>query len=218
MPALVVGLALAPVRALAAPGDQAATRAYLRADYRLVQAASSKIPGGEATLRELLAQVRRECPSVAAGHPQNAQGTELEYEVIGAMVTALVALDRSAGHAFVSATRRLKWSNRKLTRAAHRYVGQVGTLLVLPQPNICSDVESWANSGFSTLSAATVTFTPRFLNAWVAVGHLPAGLVRSETPDERPLSTRTRQLEEELADLEAREVATYGHIISTLGL
>jgi hypothetical protein len=155
---------------------------------------------------------------VAARAPQTDQATELEHEVMGAMVTALVALDRSAGHAFVSATRRLKWSSRKLTRTVHRYVGQVETLLMLPQPSICSDIESWANSGFSTLSAATLTFTPRFLHAWVSVGYLPAGLVRSETPDERPLVTRTGRLEEKVTELEAREVITYDHIISALGL
>src|SRR5262249_736907 len=107
---------------------------------------------------------------------------------------------------------------RHLTRAVHRYVEKVETLLTLPQPNICSDFKSWADSGFTTLSAATLTFTPRFLHAWVAVGNLPPRLVRSETPDERPLFARTRRLEQKLADFEARAVVTYGRIISALGL
>jgi hypothetical protein len=117
---VVVCLAVAPVRALAATGDQASTRAYVQADYRLVHDATSRIPSGEATLRAMLARVRRECPLVAVRAPHDAQATELENEVIGAMATALIALDRSAGHTFVSATRRLRWSDRKLSRTVHR--------------------------------------------------------------------------------------------------
>lgn len=218
MLAAAVGLALAPGRALAAIGDRAATRAYIQADYRLVQAASSKIRRGEATLRGMLAGVGRECPMVAGRAPHDAQTTELENEVIGAMATALIALDRSAGDAFVSATRRLRWSDRTLTHSVRRYVENVTTLLRLPQPHICSDFESWATSGFTTLSPATLNFTPRFLHAWVVVGNLPPGLVRSETADERPLIARTQRLEQHVADFEAREVETYGQIIRILGL
>ena len=212
-----LGLALAPVRALAAR-DQAATKAYIHADYRLIHAASSKIPLGEATLHGMLLRVRRECPLVAVRAPHDGQTTELENEVIGAMATTLIALDRSAGNAFVSATRRLRWSDPKLTRTVHRYVQDVRTLLTLPQPSVCSDFESWASSGFMTLPAATLSFTPRFMRAWVVVGNLPSRLVRSATPDEHPLVARTQRLEKRFADFEAREVGTYGDIIRTLGL
>jgi hypothetical protein len=213
----LTGLACVPVGALAAD-DQAATRAYIGADFRLIHAATSKLHRGEATLRGILARVSRECPMVAARAPHDSHATELENEVIGAMATALIALDRPAGNAFVSATRRLRWSDPKLTRSVHRYVEDVRTLLALPQPNVCADFESWAASGFTTLSAATLTFTPRFLHAWVVVGNLPPGLTRSETSAERPLIARTRRLEQEFADFEAREVETYGDVIRVLGL
>jgi hypothetical protein len=215
--AVVLAVAVVPGHAMAA-GDQAATRAYVQADYRLVHAATLKIPSGEARLRDMLIGVRRECPLVALKAPHNAQATELENEVIGAMATALIALDRPAGRAFVSATRRLRWSDRKLTRSVHRYVEKVETLLALPQPSICSDFASWASSGFTTLSPETLAFTPRFLHAWVVLGNLPRGLAHSQTPDERPLFARTRRLESKFAEFEAREVVTYGKIISAVGL
>jgi hypothetical protein len=218
---IVTGLGLVPARAAVAEiGDQAATRVYVRADYRLMRTATSRTPRIEATLRGLLAQVERECPMVVAGfaRPQDAQSSELEDEVIGAMVTAVISLDRPAGRAFVSAAGRLKWSDRKLTSTVHRYVEKVRTLLALPEPNLCSDLESWAASGFTTLSAATLTFTPRFMTAWVAVGELPPGLVRYETPVERPLLARTERLEVEFGDFEAREVTTFGQITSAVGL
>ena len=210
--------AAVPAGASAASGDHAATRAYVQADYRLIRAATSKLRSGEAALHGILAAVSRECPMVAVRAPNDAQATELENEVIGAMATTLIALDRPAGTAFISATRHLTWSDRKLTRAVRRYVGDVRTLLSLPRPHVCADFESWAASGFTTLTSATLTFTPRFLHAWVVVGNLPPALARSATPDERPLFARTRRLEQEFADFEAREVETYGQIIRVLGL
>lgn len=217
---IAIGLALVPVSALAGTGDESATRAYIEADSRLMQTATARIPRIEATLHGLLAQVERECPMVVAGFagPQDGQSTELEHEIIGAMVTAVVGLDRPAGRAFVSAAGRLTWGDRKLTSTVHSYVEKVRTLLALPQPNLCSDLASWAASGFTTLSAATLTFTPRFMTAWVAVGELPRTLVRYETPDERPLLARTRRLEDEFGGFEAREGNTYGQITSAVGL
>jgi hypothetical protein len=74
---------LAPTTALAAPSDIAATRAYVQANYRLVQAAVSKIGPIEATLRGVLSKVRRECPMAAAGSPQDPNSEQLSNEVIG---------------------------------------------------------------------------------------------------------------------------------------
>jgi hypothetical protein len=152
---------------------------------------------------------------VAAGSPSDAQSIELEDEVIGAMVTAVIALDRPAGRAFVSAVGHLRWSDRKVTRTIHSYVEKVRTLLVLPQPSLCSDIRSWAASGFATLSASTLTFTPRFMAAWVAIGELPPGGGGDAWPDTR---ARTRRLEERLSDLEAREVKTFSEIVKIVGL
>jgi len=216
--AVIVGMSVAPARALAGAGDSVATRGYIEANYRLVQAATSRIVPIEAALRGVLRGVRAECPMAAAGSPQDSQSTQLSDEVIGAMVTAAVALDRPAGREFVSAAARLTWSDGALTRAVHAYVGKVRTIVALAPPKLCSDIESWAASGFRALPASTVAFDARFMPNWVAPGELPATLGRYETAEERPLIARTHQLEEQFTELEAREVETWRQIMNALEL
>ena len=69
-----------------------------------------------------------------------------------------------------------------------------------------------------TLPGSTGAFDARFMPNWVSVGELPAALARYETPSERPLIRRTEHLEEEVAELEAREVETWGQIMNVLEL
>ncbi len=215
---LTGALMLAPGNAHASRGDRAATRAYIRADHRLMRTATSQIPRIEARLRNLVVQVRQECPMAAVEPPQNGELTQIENEVIGAIVTAIVDLDPAAGHAFVSAAGHLKWSDGTLTRRVHRYVEKIRTLLALPPPTLCADVKSWAASGFTQLATDTLTFAPRFMAAWVALGELPGALARYETRDERPLVAQTRRLESKFEDLEAREVKTDTAIMADLGI
>jgi hypothetical protein len=214
----VSAVTLVPASAPAVQGDAAATRAYIQADYRLVRTGVSAIPRIEATLHKVLAGVRAECPMAAAGSPQNPQSTQLSDEVIGDMVLSVVALDRPAGRAFVNDAGHLAWSDRALTRTIQSYVGKVKVLVAMPHPKLCSDVKSWAATGFTTLPASTLVFSPRFMSAWVALGELPAGLARYATPEDRTLFVRTRRLEEQFTDLEAREVETYAQIMNPLGL
>lgn len=216
--AIALVLALAPASALAGSGNAAATSAYIQANARLVQTVSSKTHQIEATLHGVLARVRRECPMAAAGSPQNPDSEQLSNEVIGALVTAVVALDIPAGRQFVSAAGRLSWSNGTLTSTIHDYVEKVHTLITLAQPSLCADVRSWAASGFLTLPASTASFAPRFMAAWVGPGELPAALASYETPQERQLVRRTNRLEEQFSELEAREVETWGQTMDTLGL
>lgn len=215
---LLLGVALLPTSALAAPTDGAATKAYIQANYRLVQVAVSRIHPIEAALHNVLSDVRGECPMAAAGSPQDADSEQLSNEVIGALVIAAVALDRTAGRQFASAARGLTWSNPALTRTIHAYVGKVTTLIGLAPPTLCSDVKSWAASAFIALPASTISFAPRFMSAWVAPGDLPAALAPYETPEDRQLARRTRRLEERFSELEAREVETWGQIMDTLAL
>jgi len=214
----VAALLVAPVGARAAGGNGSATSAYLQANYKLVTAVTSKIPTIEARLHKVLASVRGECPAAAAGSPQNPQSTQLSNEVIGALVMSIVELNRPAGRAFVRSVSPLRWSNGGLTQAIKTYVGKVRTLLALPPPNLCSDVRGWAASGFTKLSQPTLSFSPVFMAAWVSAGEQPAPLARYESGADRALATRTRRLEQRIADLEAREVATWGAIMSALEL
>jgi hypothetical protein len=211
-----VALAAAPATALA--DDAAATTAYLEADHRLVQVGVTSIPRVEAALRGVLADVRARCPLAAAGSPQNPQSTELSDELIGAMVLAVVALNRPAGRAFVHSVEHLAWSDRSLTRQLHTYIEHVRALLALARPDLCGDVRAWAANGFHTLPPSTLAFSPRFMDAWVGLGELPAALARFVAPAQRALFAQTRRLEERFTDLEAREVETYSAIMSALSL
>lgn len=211
---------LAPTTALAGQGDVAATREYIQANYRLVQAAVSKIAPIEATLRDVRSKIGRECPMAAAGSPQDPDSEQLSNEVIGAMVTAAVHLvEVPASLKFVRLAGQLTWSDGAITRAVHAYVSKAKALVVLAQPKLCSDIESWAASGFRTLPASTVSFAPRFMSIWIAPGELPAALARYETAEERPLLRRTHQLEQKFAEMEARAgVETWAEIMNTLVL
>jgi hypothetical protein len=213
-------VALGPASALAGGGDVASTKAYIQANYRLVQATTSKIGPIEATLRSVRSQIRRECPMAAAGSPQNPDSEQLSNEVIGTMVTAAVHLvEVPASREFVRIAGRLTWSDRALTRTVHAYVSKAKGLVALAQPKLCSDVRSWAASGFRTLPASTVSFAPRFMSIWIAPGELPTALARYETPEERSLLRRTKQLEAKFTEMEARAgVETWGEIMDTLAL
>jgi hypothetical protein len=217
---LAVALSLLTIApsALASSRDVAATRAYLRANSTLVRAAHSRIKRVESTLRGVLAQVRRECPLAAAGSPEETQSEQLSNEVIGTLVLSAVHLDVPAGRAFVSAVRGLSWSNASLTRSVREYASKVSRLIALPVPKLCSDVQSWAQSGFKALPSATEPFDHAFLASWVAPGFLPAGLRSSETSEERGLVRTTEHEESDLVELEAREVETYGKVMDAMEL
>ncbi len=216
--AALAALAAGAHPALAAGGDTGATQAYLQADLRLVQAGASHIPPAKAAIDGVLARVRRECPLAAAAGPQDPQSTQLSNEVIGAMVTAAVGVDPGAGRQFVSAVRSLRWHSGSLTRAVHAYAAKVQTILSLPQPNICADVRSWAATGFTTLPASTLSFSPRFMEAWVAIGEQPAGLARSESAAARALARQAAMHEAQISEFEVHEVETWGRIMNALGL
>jgi len=213
-----MALGAAAPNTIAAAGNAAATNAYIEADYRLVRTGTSHIPRIEAALRGVLTRVRDECPLAAQGSPQDPQSTELSDEVIGALVMAVVELDRPAGRAFVTATAHLRWSDRALTHTIQSYVAKVKALDVLAPPGLCADVRGWAASGFQTLTPATLVFSPRFMAAWVGLGELPHALARYESPQDRALAARTERLESRFTDLEAREVETWGMVMNALDL
>jgi hypothetical protein len=215
--ALLGALLPAPAVAMAA-SDGAATQAYLQADLSMVTVAASKIHQGESILRNVLAQVRGECPKAAAHSPQDPESTELSNEVIGTMVTAAIHPVLSPIRAFVGATSRLRWSSGSLTHTVQGYVGSLRTMAATAPPNICADVRAWAASGYKTLPATTVAFNRTFTPNWVSVGEQFAGLARFEGGGVSAIARRAAARETELTDFEAREVETWGHIMDALEL
>ncbi len=216
---MIFALAALPAGAQAGGADVAATRTYIELNYGLVQVVASRVRPIEAALHSVLAQVRGECPAAAAGSPQDTESEELSNEVVGTLVqTAVRLLVHPASLRFALVAGALKWSSGALTRTIHAYVAKLETLATLGVPSLCSDVRVWAAGRFQTLPGSTVDFDARFMPNWVSAGELPAALTRYETPSERSLIRRTEHLEAKIAELEAREVETWGQIMNVLEL
>jgi hypothetical protein len=211
-------LALAPAAALGASGDVAATQTYVQAGYAALRVAVSHLATSEAGPRHVLAQVQRECPQVGAQSPQDEESTQMSDEVIGAMVVSAIAPDLQAIRTFIHAVAGLSWSSAALTRSIRAYVSDWKTLSSLPAPNLCDEVRAWGASGFHTLPASTVTFVGKFMPAWVAVGYLPAQLTRYESSATRALAAHSNRLEEQITELETREVERYSEIMDALAI
>ena len=213
---LLVALALVWTPAAGA-SNASATRSYVNANYALVHAAYTRIHQVEATLRGLLAQVRRECPLAARESPEEGQSEQLSDEVIGTIVLSAIRVDLPAGRAYVKAVKPLRWGSSSLTASVHAYAAKVSKMITLPVPNLCRDVRSWAASGFTALPATTAPFDSSFLAAWVSPGFLPGGL----KPYEGSLTSlvhRTEEQEDGIVELEAREVETWGKIMDAMEL
>ena len=216
--AALAGLAAWPASAPASAGDLAATQTYVQTNYAFVRYFTSHIPAARAELASVLAGVRRECPSAAAGSPENVDSEQLSNEVIGTMVTTVIQHNLPPIRAAVRASAHLRWSNGALTRAIQAYVAKGKVLSSLAVPHLCADVKAWVASDFETLPASTVSFAPRFMSAWVAPGYLPAALSGYESAEDRTLAHRTGQLEEQWTEFEAYEVETWGKIMNALVL
>jgi hypothetical protein len=212
----LAGATLAPT-ALAS-SDGAATSRYVRANYTLVLAAHSRIKQVESTLRGLLGRIRHECPQAAANSPQETQSEQLSNEAVGTLVLTAIHVDLTAGRAYVTAVRGLHWSNASITRSVRAYASKVSRMISLPIPKLCSDVRSWAQSGFTTLPSFTEPFDRSFLGSWVSPGFLPSGLSRFESSGDRGLVHTTERMESDIVELEAREVETWGQIMNAMEL
>jgi hypothetical protein len=222
-PIALLACATAVLAGLGAPGvasasDASATHAYLQANYSMLRSAHTHLRAAEAAPRKLRARLRRECPAAAHGSPQDEQSTQLSNEVIGAMVISAYRVDLPAIRRFISSTARLRWSNAALTARVRSYRSNLRTLIGLAQPAVCADVRAWTASGYSTLAPSTVTFDARFIPNWVVIGLRPRTLSRFEGAQEHTIAARSKAIEDEISEAEARAVETWGGIIDELGV
>lgn len=213
-----MAIALVPAPALATSGNAAATDAYVRANYALVSSAHAKIGVAEAILQALLRRVRKECPRAAAGSPQNTDSEQLTFELVGEMRLAATRPNAGAVGSFVRTVAKLRWSNAKLDNAVRSYAAQLRRQSLSAIPDVCAEVRAWTASGFQTLPEGTRRFN-RALPEYVAMGMLPTPLIAPYvTPAQRGLLQRTRHFEEDISEVEAFAVETWGSIMDALGL
>jgi hypothetical protein len=219
MLAAIAILATPAAPALGGSSDMVATSTYIQADYALLHAASSRLATSEASLRDLHRQIKTTCPRAAAGSPQNTDAEQLSNELVGAMTVAAIRPDASAVAAFFHAVGHLHWRNGTLTRRVRSYASRLRILSLLPAPNVCADVKTWAASRYEMLPASAVQFDSRYYKVEVAVGETPVALLApSELPPERPLLVHARQFERQLTEAEAKAVYTWGDIVNELDL
>jgi hypothetical protein len=220
---LPASLCLLPATVLPATAfgasNVASTEAYVRANYALTLFGHGKIPTAEARLRGLRERLRRECPRVVAGSPQDKDSEWLTWEVIGAMTIVGYQPGAASVARFARAVSRLSWSNASITRAVHSYARQLTTEVRTSLPDVCGDLRAWKANGYTTLPASTVHFRKTFYESWVGIGYMPKAMLAPYLrPAQNGLLRRSRRFEEAIAEAEARAVETFGEIIDSLGL
>jgi hypothetical protein len=225
----VLALALLPAAALARSPDaarthggspnSAATRAYVKANYTLVNIARANLPAAQAAIKSLGTTVSGECPLVAVDSPQDRESGQLSNEVVGALEVAAYQPDKESMVAFAHTIRGLHWSNHKLTRMVDAYATKLEGFSTLAAPNICADVKAWAATGYATLPASTVAFDKGFYAYDIEAEEVSLRLLRPyESATEASLLRRTLRLEEPLAEFEAEAVYDYSEILDSLKL
>jgi hypothetical protein len=219
IPLAALALALAPSAALAKPGDAAATRAYIRANYALIRTARANLAAGNTALKSLVSQITGECPLAAAESPENHDSEQLSNEVVGAMTIAAYSPDTAAMETFAREVESLRWSNRVLTRLVRKYATQLEELAELASPGVCGDVRTWVAAGYQTLPPSTVQFDQSYYRSDIEAEEVPLKLLAPyESAGEASLVHRTKRLEAPLAQAEANAVGDYTKILDTLGL
>ncbi len=219
LPLTAIGLLLGGSPALAAGGDAGATAAYVRANYALVANAHAKQGAAEAALQSLLARVRRECPNVVAGSPQNEASEKLTFELVGAMRLSALKPISGAIAAYARAVSGLRWSDAALTREVHAYARELLTQSRIPVPDLCAELRAWKATGYASLPPGTLPFDKAYYAVYVGIGLLPTRrLARSLQSGQRGLVQRTLTLEEDVIQFEANAVETWGRIMDAAGL
>jgi hypothetical protein len=198
--------------------DASSTEAYVRANYALVLAGHRAIPTARARIAALRQRLRRECGAVVAGSPQDEDSEKLTWEVIGAMTIVGYQPGMPAAVRFTRTVSKLRWSSAGLTRAVHAYARKGLAEVRTPLPDVCADLRAWKASGYTSLPQSTVQFRQTFYENYVGVGFMPDQLKRMVPASLKALVQRSRHYEEEIAEIEAFEVETFGEIIDSLGL
>jgi hypothetical protein len=215
---VAMALGILPAQSLASAGDVSATHAYIEANYALSKASVAGIAPGQAKIERLNSQLAAECPHVGAGSPEDEASQPISHEPTVALWSLAYGTDARAIHTFAKTVGRLRWSNHAITRAAQTYARSLSELAALPVPPLCSDVLSWKQTGFQTISPAVLSLVNR-----VEAIELKPVSTRSLAPyahgADASLLARTKPLEQKLAENEFVLGQTdWIQVLETLGL
>jgi hypothetical protein len=165
--------------AVASSSDAQATHAYLVAQYKLVTALLHEAAAARGPESSVAAQIARECPGVVSGMPQESplkafaapsprargeyarfsqQKETIEEELDTAVDRPDESLYRPAEETYATEVRQLSWSNPTIASALQAATMSRLEAASAPAPPFCADARAWAQSGYSTLSAASREF------------------------------------------------------------
>ncbi|HEX4114998.1 MAG TPA: hypothetical protein VHY18_03895 [Solirubrobacteraceae bacterium] len=145
--------------AVAHPNDAAATKAYLRAEYKSYRAIDDNLETSRKDLKSFVGQVVAGCPNVLAGFPQeDAKLPNLIEEELAALAAVAERPDLHAELVFARSVSHLRWTNRVLGRLVKQYNEKAPTISAA---SLCADYTTWAASGYRTLSSHSQIFLRR---------------------------------------------------------
>jgi hypothetical protein len=179
--ATVLTLLVMSATALAKPDNVAPTQAYIRAYHVLWNTIKARLPAQRKAAADLVSKISNQCPGDLAGSPRNAASTELSLEALGAVSIVMSAPDRPAIVHFARSVKGLQWSSPKLTRIVKAYAAKLKAEAALPAPNLCSDTQAWALTGFLTLPVSVTRFNQLSNSAEKGPDEVPSRLFVSNT-------------------------------------
>ena len=214
----VFAVGFAPATAGASSRDIASTHTYLVASYKVLHAAVSTWSTVEASIHRLDLRFHAECPDVGAGSPQNEEDQKLSYEAAGALWATGYHTDAAIVHAYVKTVNRLRWSNPKITRDAHRLTRGLQEMTELQVPNICADVRAWGANSYGAAPANVKQYDEHVEN--IEIHEIPRSmLVPYVQPSEDGLRKRVEHLATRFEELEfMRGQADWIALLEVLGV
>jgi hypothetical protein len=145
--------------AVAHPNDVAATKAYLRAEYKAYRVIDANLQTSRKDLKSFVGEVVAGCPNVLAGFPQeDAQLPNLIEEELAALAAVAERPDLHAELVFARSVSHLHWTNRLLRPLVKQYGEKAPTISAV---SLCADYTTWAASGYRTLSSHSQSFLRR---------------------------------------------------------
>jgi hypothetical protein len=177
---LAVSLLRAPASIAATSADTAATYTYLLATYQLEQAIVHNAAASQADVASLAAGLGRECQGVLNGSPNEAEGpaperakaprargehdrSEKQLQTINSEIYSTIGAtvyepDRSAVDEYVARISPLRWSDSQITALVQLDTSSLQQTLTPPVANVCTDMKTWADSGYHVLSQSSREF------------------------------------------------------------
>src|ERR1700730_59583 len=156
--ALTLAAWLTSAAARAKPSDVMATRSYLMAELATSEALATHGRSCVMATEELAANLKRECPTVAANAPGDGSSRDkLVFETAYAAILAYISPIRTTLRNALDTEAHLHWNNRRLTLLVHLFVAR-STLVGVSPPDLCGDWRAWATSGFKTVPTGTTHF------------------------------------------------------------